>query len=63
MTSLKVVLPELGLAQLGLSFCSLAIIGGLKRSQATGLAAPIQEQRLSSWLAGRLSPKKEGDIS
>ena len=24
-----------------LSFCSLAIIGGLERSQATGLAAPI----------------------
>ena len=46
------MLPELGLARLGLSFCSLAIIGGLKRSQATGLAAPIQgqvAQFMASW--------------
>ena len=50
-------------AQLGRSFCSLTIIGGLKCSQAMGLAAPIQEQWLSSGLAGCSSPKKEGDIS
>ena len=54
-----VVLLELGLARLRLSFCSLAIIGGLKRSQATGLAAPIQEKWLSSWPAGHSLPKKE----
>ena len=59
---LVIVLPELDLAQLRLSFCSLAIIGGLKHSQAMGLAAPIQEQQLSSWLAGCLLPKKEDDI-
>ena len=46
-----------------LSFCSLDIIGGLEHSQTTGLAAPIQEQWLSSWLAGHLSLKKEGNIS
>ena len=59
----RLVLLELSLAWLRLSFCSLAIIGSLEHSQATGLAAPIQGQWLSSWLAGRSSLKKEGHIS
>ena len=55
----RLVLPELGLARLPLSFAQSRECGSLELSWALGMMAPIQAQRLKSQLASSSSPKKE----